>query len=148
VSIEFPLRSKLTAFGRVSDPTIPIAVQTSVGERTYMFLLDTGADFSVAPRRLAQQVGLEWTTLPEAQVVGVEQRGVRARVGQLPIRVGSLTCTVRCLFMDTSSAPFILGRADFLDRLILTIDPARQRIVLTDLSSLRLPRMETECPEG
>ena len=133
MSIEFPLRSKLTAFGRVSDPTIPIAVQTPGGERTYMFLLDTGADFSVAPRRLAQQVGLEWTTLPEARVVGVEQRGVRARVGQLPIRVKALTCTVRCLFMDTPSAPFILGRADFLDRLILTIDPARQRIVLTDL---------------
>ena len=133
MSIEFPLRSKLTAFGRVSDPTIPVTVQTPVGERTYMFLLDTGADFSVAPRRLAQQVGLEWTTLPEAQVVGVEQRGVRARVGQLPMRVGSLTCTVRCLCMDTPSAPFILGWADFLDRLILTIDPARQRIVLTDL---------------
>jgi predicted aspartyl protease len=133
VSIEFPLRSKLTAFGRVSDPTIPIAIQTLVGERTYMFLLDTGADFSVAPRRLAQQVGLEWTTLPEAQVVGVEQGGVRARVGPLPIQIGSLTCTVRCLFMETPSAPFILGRADFLDRLILTIDPARQRIVLTEI---------------
>jgi predicted aspartyl protease len=99
-----------------------------------MFLLDTGADFSVAPRRLAQQVGLGWIALPEAQVVGMEQRGVQARVGQLPIRVGAWTCTVRCLFMDTPSAPFILGRADFLDRLILTIDPARQRIVLTDLS--------------
>lgn len=132
MSIEFPLRSKLTTFGHVSDPTIPITVHL-VGERTYMFLLDTGADFSVAPRRLAQQVGLEWNTLPEAQVVGVEQGGVRARVGQLPIRVGSLTCTVRCLFMDTPRAPFILGRVDFLDRLILTIDPARQLIVLTEL---------------
>lgn len=68
-------------------PTIPIAVQTPAGERIYMFLLDTGADFSVAPCRLAQQVGLEWTTLPEAQVVGVEQGGVRARVGPLPIRL-------------------------------------------------------------
>jgi len=76
VSNALPLRSKLTTFGRVSDPTIPIAVQTLVGERAYMFLLDTGADFSVASRRLAQQVGLEWATLPEAQVVGVEKRGV------------------------------------------------------------------------
>jgi hypothetical protein len=58
VSIECSRRSKRTAFGRVSDPTIPVAVQTLGGERTYMFLLDTGADFSVAPRRLAQQGGL------------------------------------------------------------------------------------------
>jgi hypothetical protein len=51
------LREKLTLFGRVSDPTIPVTIQTLAGVRTYMFLLDTGADRAVAPRRLAHQVG-------------------------------------------------------------------------------------------
>jgi hypothetical protein len=36
------------------------------------------------------------------------------------------------MFLDAPRAPFILGRADFLDQLILTIDPARRRIVLTE----------------
>ena len=132
-SIEFPLRHKLTPFGRVSDPSIPVVVHTSAGDRTYYFLLDTGADFSVAPRRLAHQLGLEWAVLPMARVVGVEQGGVQARLGMLPIRLERLELTVRCLFVDAPRVPFILGRADVLDRFILTINPVQQRIVLTAL---------------
>lgn len=131
MSIEFPLREKLTLFGRVSDPTIPVTIQTQAGVRMYMFLIDTGADCAVAPRRLAQQVGLAWSSLPPAQVVGVGQGGVSTRVGPLTVQVGPWTFTVRCMFVEGPRVPFILGRADFLDRLILTIDPARRRIVLT-----------------
>ena len=134
MSIEFPLREKLTLFGRVSDPTIPVTIQTQAGVRTYMFLVDTGADCTVAPRRLAQQVGLVWPALPPAQVVGVGQGGVATRGGPLMLQVGSWTFTVRCMFVDGPRVPFILGRADFLDRLILTIDPAQRRIVLTACS--------------
>ena len=134
MSIEFPLREKLTLFGRVSDPTIPVTIQTQAGARTYMFLVDTGADCAVAPRRLAQQAGLVWLALPLAQVVGIGQGGVSTRVGPLTLEVGPWTFTVRCMFVDASRAPFILGRADFLDRLILTIDPTQRRIVLTECS--------------
>jgi predicted aspartyl protease len=56
VSIEFPLQQKLTPFGLVSNPTIPETVRTPTADRIYAFLLDTGADFSVAPRRLARQI--------------------------------------------------------------------------------------------
>lgn len=133
MSIEFPLRYKLTPFGLVSDPTIPVVVCTPTTDRTYAFLLDTGADFSVAPRRLVQQLGLEWRSLPEAQVVGVEQGEMRARLGPLPLRVERAALTVRCLFVDAPRVPFILGRADFLDRFVLTIDPAQHKIVLTEL---------------
>ena len=131
MSIEFPLREKLTLFGRVSDPTIPVTIQTQAGVRTYMFLIDTGADCAVAPRRLAQQVGLTWSSLLPAQVVGVGQGGVSTRVGPLTVQVGPWTFTMRCMFVEGPRVPFILGRADFLDRLILTIDPAQYRIVLT-----------------
>ena len=132
MSIEFPLLRKQTSFGPISDPKIPVLVRTLAGQVSYRFLVDTGADFSVAPRLLAEQVGLEWTTLPEIRMVGVEQRGVRARLGQLPIRLGSTELSVRCLFVDAPKALFILGRADFLDRFVLTIDQAQQRIVLTE----------------
>lgn len=87
-SIEFPLLYKQTAFGLVSDPKIPVVVRTSAGYRTYRFLIDTGADFAVAPRRLAQEIGLDWHVLLEAHLIGIEQGGVRARLGHLPIRLG------------------------------------------------------------
>lgn len=131
MSIEFPLLQKQTPFGPVSDPKIPVAVRTLAGYRTYGFLIDTGADFSLAPPRLAQQVGLNWEALPEGQVMGIEQRGMRARLGDLPIRLGAIDLNVRCLFVDSPRALFILGRADFQDRFLLTVDQQRQRIILT-----------------
>ena len=133
VSIEFPLPRKQTPFGPVSDPKIPIAIRTLTGYITYRFLIDTGADFSLAPRLLGQQIGLNWDRLPQTRVLGVEQVGVTARLGQLPIRLGSVELAVRCLFVDVPKAPFILGRSDFLDRFVLTIDHARQMIVLTEI---------------
>jgi predicted aspartyl protease len=130
--MEFPLAKKYTPFGLVSDPKVPVTVRTLAGYRTYRFLIDTGADFSLAPRRLAQQIGLEWDVLPEAQVMGMEQSGVWARLGYLPIQLGNIDLTVRCLFVDSPKSLFILGRADFLDRFVLTIDHHQQRIILTE----------------
>jgi hypothetical protein len=65
-------------------------------------------------------------------VVGVEQGRLQTRVGPLSLRVGAWDFTVRCMFLEAPRAPFMLGRADFLDRLMLTIDPVRRRIVLTE----------------
>lgn len=134
MSIEFPLRQKRTPFGLVSDPKIPVYVRLLQGDRRYYFLLDTGADFSIAPRRLAHQLGLDWAGLRASQVIGVEQSGVNARLGLLPIRVGHLNFTVRCFFIDSLRTPFVLGRADFLDHVILHIDPSARRITLDGIT--------------
>ena len=128
--IEFPLSFKQTPFGLIGDPKIPVVISTTAGDVTYRFLIDTGADFSLAPRRLAQQIGLLWEVLPEARVAGIEQGGVAARLGDLPIRLQSTKLIVRCLFVDSPRAPFLLGRTDFLDRFVLTIDYRQQKIVL------------------
>ena len=102
------------------------------GYVTYRFLIDTGADFSLAPRRLAQRIGLDWDRLPEGHVSGIERGGLPAHLGLLPVRLGGRGFTIRCLFTDLPSAPFILSRADFLDRFMLTIDQREQRIILTE----------------
>lgn len=47
VPIESPLRQKLPPFGLVSDPKIPITIPTPDVDRTYYFLLDTGADLDL-----------------------------------------------------------------------------------------------------
>ena len=134
MSLEFPLAQKRTPFGSVSDPKIPVTVRTRAGEQRYRFLIDTGADFSLAPRDLAEEIGLDWDRLPEARLMGIEQGGVRARLGHLPIRIGDSELALRCLFVDHPRGLFILGRADFLDRFVLTIDHSHLRIVLTEIT--------------
>jgi predicted aspartyl protease len=132
VPIEFPLASKRTPFGSVSDPKIVVVVRTLAGEVAYRFLVDTGADFSLAPRLLGEQAGVDWDALPRARVVGVEQGGIDARLGHLPLRLGGAELVVPCLYVDAPRVPFVLGRAGFLDRFVLTIDPVQRRIVLDD----------------
>ena len=56
MSIEFPLARKQTPFGPVSDPKIPVAVKLAAAYVTYRFLVDTGADFSLAPDWLGLQM--------------------------------------------------------------------------------------------
>lgn len=58
---------------------------------------------------------------------------MRARLGELPLRIGEIELEVRCLFLDGRKALFLLGRADFLERFVLTLDTRRRRIVLTEI---------------
>jgi predicted aspartyl protease len=111
---------------------VPATIPTQAGDVVYWFLLDSGADFSVAPRRLAQQVGLDWDLLPDGQVSGVGPGTVRVRLGSLPLRLEGIKVTARCLFADTPSALFILGRADIFDRFAITFDAQRERITLAE----------------
>lgn len=110
-----------------------IEVRTLAGYRSREFLVDTGADLSVAPRRLAQEVGLDWEVLPVVAVTGIGSGRVLSKLGSLPIRLGQSEFSVRCLFLDQGVAPFILGCIDVLDRFVLTIDAAQGKIVFTEI---------------
>jgi hypothetical protein len=94
------------------------------------FLVDTGAEFAVATRQIAKLAGLQWESLPETRMFGVDLALVSARLGRLPIRIGSVDLSVRCLFVANPRTPLILGRADFLDRFVLTIDQPGRKIIL------------------
>ena len=133
MSSEFLFPRLTSPFGPLGSPRIPVTVKTRTGELTYRFLIDTGADVSVAPRGLAELVGLDWHGLPEMTVLGIEQAGVTGRLGQLPVRLAGVDFALRCIFLDVPLAlgPLLLGRADFLDRFVLTLDAARGRITLT-----------------
>jgi hypothetical protein len=109
-------------------------VRTLVGEVMIRFLIDTGADFSLAPRYVATLVGLDWESLPTSDVRGITQERTGARISALPLRVGDVEFSVRCTFIDAISPVPLLGCADFLDRFALTIDARAQRITLTDLA--------------
>jgi predicted aspartyl protease len=129
-SIEFAPSRRETAFGLPSDPRIPALVRTGHGPLRLRLLVDTGADFAVAPRRLADLVGLDWDAMPDAQVAGVGGGSTPVRMGRLPMSIGGHGLTVRCLFLQSERPLLILGRADFLDRFVLTIDQPQGRIAL------------------
>jgi len=116
----------------VSDPRIPVVLHTPFGDVTSSFIIDTGADFSLAPRSVAEEAGLDWSTLPVADLLGIGGGMISARLGPLRLRIGEMEATVRCVFAESPMTPFILGRADFLERFRLTIDARLRRITITE----------------
>lgn len=134
MSIEFPLRRRWSPFGPIVEPKILIEVRTVQGYRGRHFLVDTGADFSVAPRGLVQQVGHDWAVLPAVDAAGIGPGNVPARLGSLPLGLRETELSVRCLFVDLRDAPLVLGCADVLDRFVLTIDAGQGRIVFTEIA--------------
>ncbi len=117
----------------IVEPKVPLEVRTQVGFLTYRFLVDTGADVSVVPRYIAREVGLTYDRLPELTATGIGPGSVSVKVGSLPIRLGAVELTIRCLFLDHQLAPFILGCADVLDRFALTIDADQGKIIFNEL---------------
>lgn len=115
------------------DPRITVEVQTLAGYRGRYFLVDTGADFTTAPRSLLEQVGIDWNRLTTIDVMGIGPRSFSAKLGHLPIRLGETELTVRCLFIDRPHVPLVLGCADVLDRFALTIDAGQGKIVFTEI---------------
>jgi hypothetical protein len=109
-------------------------VRTVAGYRGRYFLIDTGADVSVAPRTLAERVGLDWNRLPVALASGIGRGHVTTRLGALPLQLGEIELTVRCLFLDRFDAPYILGCADVFDRFAVTIDAGQRKIILTEIN--------------
>jgi predicted aspartyl protease len=130
-SIEFPLLQKPTPFGLICDPRIPLVVRSPAGDLNYRFLVDTGADISVAPRYIAEMAGLDWNILESATFMGVGSGAMSARVGELALRIADIEVNVRCLFVDMASDLYVLGHADFLDRFALAIDTRAQLVRLT-----------------
>jgi hypothetical protein len=108
-------------------------MRTLNGYRGRHFLVDTGADFSAVPRGLAQRVGHDWDSLLAIDVAGIGPGNVPAKLGFLPIRLGEVELSVRCLFLDQRIAPYILGCADVLDRFALTIDAGQRKIIFTEI---------------
>lgn len=133
MSIEFPLLRRQSPFGSIVEPRVIAEVRTLAGYRSREFLVDTGADLSVVPRRLINDLGYDWDSLPALAVTGVGHGTVHAKLGTLPIRIGQVELSVRCLFLDQPVAPFILGCADVLDRFALTIDAGQGKIVFAEI---------------
>jgi hypothetical protein len=115
------------------DLKIIIEVQTTTGYRGRRFLVDTGAELSAAPRRLATEVGHDWNRLPSLAVTGVGPGRLPVRLGTLSIRLGEIELSVRCLFLDQPDGPLVLGCVDVLDRFALTIDAGVGKIIFTEI---------------
>lgn len=133
VPIEFPFSEKRTRHGLLPDPRIPVFVQTRHGYLAYRFLLDTGADFSMVPFSMAEDLGIDVTRCPTDQCSGIEGRPLFVYHAGIGIRIGDVDLPLRCLISESDTTPFLLGRADLFTHFTITFDYHHKTISFTHL---------------
>ena len=102
-------------------PVLDVVFRTAEGQETREpFIVDSGADVSMATRYLCEALGLAW----EAGAP-VEPRGIVPREGcrvtarlhpvEIYVRDADHRLTIPICFADSDDAPLLLGREGFFD---------------------------------
>jgi len=95
-------------------------------------LVDTGADLSVAPKRIADRLGLDDSSGDRVTMRGVSQKdeckveGV-VREAEIIVLPAGWRMKVPVFFAD-AEVPLLAGRRGFLDKLHLTVNGPRRTI--------------------
>ncbi len=133
IGVEFPLPEKRTRFGLLPDPKITISIRTQNGYFPYRFLLDTGADVSMVPFSMAEDLGIDLSRCPTDECSGIEGRPLLVYHTTIAVRVGHVDLSLPCLISESDSTPFLLGRAGLFARFDIGFDNQRKRIVLSEI---------------
>lgn len=118
-NIVFPFEYEvLPNFGRVFFPIVKIGLETIDGVVKYNFILDTGADQTTLPKHMAYRLGIDLKKAKRSIVQGLGGHIVQTWSVKLKLLLNSQTSVlVRASITDENSTPFLLGRADLLDKI-------------------------------
>ena len=133
MSIVFPLSDVNTKFGTIPTPLLTISVLTKFGYQSYQFLFDTGADFTMLPRYMAEDIGVNTKTLLQTRSYGIEDRGINVFIGKIKVKFASEELTVRCLFSEKDTTPFLLGRIDIFTHFNIAFDNIHKKVTFTPI---------------
>ena len=108
-------------------PILDVYLRTAAGPFVReLFVVDSGADISLGPRRLCELVGLRWQEGELIELRGCSQRkecAVEAAVHPLHIYVREAQCRLTIPFcFAAGDAPLLLGRNGFFDAFRVTLD--------------------------
>ena len=104
-------------------------------EQTQVMLVDSGADVSLAPRRLAEVLDLDWAKGKPMVLRGISpepQCAVRGRLFETAVRVLPDGWPLRPpVCFAEGDVPLLAGRRGFLDRLQVELDGPRRLTRMT-----------------
>ena|SRR5437867_3193276 len=122
-----------TRTGIVYRPTIDLLFREETGYNLYSFIVDSGADISLAPRQLAERLGVEWAEGTRVRLSGISTRpecSVEGRVHSVNAIVPELARELKLpVCFAEGDAPYLVGREGFFDKFKVTLEKHRQRTV-------------------
>ena len=119
-----------------SLPILPAFVRAADGKfHREIFIVDSGADTSLAPRSLANKLNINWETGEPARMTGISPLPEcvvdgRIHLLELFVREVGTRLTIPFCFAE-GDAPFLLGREGFFDAFRITFDMRQQLTTFT-----------------
>ena len=128
---EFNRGTKLTTLGPVADVTITLDVFTKFGYEPFQFGIDTGSDFTILPKYMAIEIGIDLSHCETTLAYGISSEPLKAYIASIMIKIAKMELPVRCLITERNDTPLLLGRMDIFDKFNITFDNTRLKIVFT-----------------
>ncbi len=63
-----------TRTGTIYRPVIDLLFTEKRGHNLYTFIVDSGADISLAPRQLSERIGVTWTSGSKVSLTGISTK--------------------------------------------------------------------------
>lgn len=106
-------------FGQVFRPIAKVSLQSPISmlwADTWM-VVDTGADFTILPRYLSEdlEISLEHDCITDVTVGVGGQQTIYLVKSKIKARIGSMERMIPLAFFDTNEVPALLGRLGFLE---------------------------------
>lgn len=129
LSVEFPLSPIRGKKGIVPEPIVPLVVRSAREERIYDFLVDSGADATLLPRSLADDLQINLKRCPQSKTQGVEGGSIKIYHASLKLKIGPWENSIRCAFASHDHIPPLLGRLDVFSHYTIIFDAKKQSII-------------------
>ena len=111
-----PLESRLGKI--IHRPILEIEFE-ELKEKTFRFIVDSGADVSLAPRHISDELKLDWDKGIEVEMSGIAKKEeciVEGRIHDVDIIIPDIKLKIRIpICFAEGDAPFLLGREGFMD---------------------------------
>ena len=101
---------------------VPIPILMKSGYETFDFLVDTGADCSIIPKRVASDLDVDLSRLPRLHFRGIGGSSIAAYVTKITIKIGDHPLGITCVLSDNEQNLFILGRKDIFPKFNILFD--------------------------
>lgn len=128
--IEFPGKEiYVPQFGPIWKPYATIKLMSEKSTFSCQMLVDSGADISLIPHNLGEELGFELETTEISEIRGVGDAVVPYVIKKIGMSIGKHTFEPRIGWALVEEVPLILGRLDVFDRFNVFIKQNQKKVI-------------------
>lgn len=122
-----------TRTGTIHRPVLDLLFRERRGYNLYSFIVDSGADISLAPRQLAERIGIDWAKGSRVKLSGISSKPecvIEGRTHIINVTLPDISLELDLpVCFGQGNAPYLLGREGFFDRFTVTLDKKKLRTI-------------------